>query len=197
MGIHTQKIEPHWNYLIAIERDLERLSRYVEFDQRHFDCFGIEIARLLLACGAEIDVVCKQICQAIAPGSAASKINQYRVEILSLYPEVPMFEVTLPRFGLILHHWDEWEKPNGVPFWWTAYNKTKHERNTQYPRANWKNALNAVAGLFVVVLHLYKEKATLGELVPPPQLLRVGEAHFGGMTMGQYEMGTNYVLEDH
>jgi hypothetical protein len=196
VGIHSQKIEPHWNYLIAVERDLERLSRYVEFDQRNFDCFGIEIARLLLACGAEIDVVCKQICQAIAPGSAASKINEYRVEILTLYPRVPMFEVTLPRFGLILHPWDEWKKQNGVPFWWTAYNKTKHERNTEYHRANLKNALNAVAGLFVVVLHLYKEKATLGELVPSPQLLRVGEAHFGGSTMGQYEMGTHYVLED-
>ena len=69
MGIHSQKIEPHWNYLIAVERELELLSRYIEFDSRNFCCFSIEIARLLLTSGAEIDVVCKQVCQAIAPGS--------------------------------------------------------------------------------------------------------------------------------
>jgi hypothetical protein len=149
---------------------------------------------LLLASGAEIDVACKQICQVIAPGSAASKINEYRKEIVHSYLTIPTFEVTLPRFGLTLHPWDEWKKPNGVPVWWTAYTKTKHERNTEYHRGNLKNVLNAVAGLFVVILYLYKKKATNGELVPPTQLLRVGEAHFGGSTVGQYEMGTNYVL---
>ena len=194
MSIHSQKVEPHWNYFIAVERDLERLSRYVEFDQRNFDCFSIEIVRLLLACGAEIDVVCKQICQAAVPGSTAGNINAYRDEVMAVYPKIPAFEVTLPRFGLTLHPWDEWNKPDGVPFWWTAYNKTKHERNTEFHRANLKNALNAVAGLFVVVLYLYKDKAMHGELVPPTQLLRVPEAHFGGSTVGQYEMATNYVL---
>lgn len=196
MGIHSQKIEPHWSYLIAVERDLELLSRFVEFDERNFECFGIEIARLLLACGAEVDVVCKQICQTIAPASSAGNINAYRDEIVTAYPRIPTFEVTLPRFGLTLHPWDEWNKKNGVPIWWTAYNKTKHERNTEYHRANLKNVLNAVAGLFVMVLYLYKNKAEMGELVPPTQFLRVGEAHFGGSTMGYYEMGTNYVLED-
>lgn len=196
MDIHSQKIEPHWNYLIAVERDLELLSRYIEFDSRNFNCFSIEIARLLLTSGAEIDIVCKQVCQAIAPGSSAGSINAYRNEIVAAYPRVPGFEVTLPRFGLTLHPWEEWSKPKGVPFWWTAYNKTKHERNTEYHRANLKNALNAVAGLFVVVLYLYKDKAKLGELVPSTQLLRVGEAYFGGSTMGYFEMGTSYVLED-
>jgi hypothetical protein len=51
MTIHTHKIEPHWNYLLAIERDLD-----VEFDERNFDCFSIQIARVLLASGAETDV---------------------------------------------------------------------------------------------------------------------------------------------
>jgi hypothetical protein len=59
MGINTEKIEPHWNYLLAIERDLDEISRFVEFDEKNFDCFSIEIARLLLASAAEVDVVCK------------------------------------------------------------------------------------------------------------------------------------------
>lgn len=192
MGIRTAKIDPHWNYLLAIERDVERLSRYVEFDSRNFECFSIEIARVLLAAAAEVDVVCKQLCQKLNPKSKAEKINQYRDEIIAALPALPQFEVSLARFGMTLHPWDEWNNPTGVPFWWTAYNKTKHQRHAEYHRANLKNALNAVAGLFVVILHLYREKARAGELLPPARLLRVGDQHFLGDTHQGYEFGINY-----
>jgi hypothetical protein len=193
VGIH--KVEQHWSYLLSIERELEQLSRYIEFDERNFQTFGIEIARLLLACGAETDVVCKQICLGLNPTSTAGSIHPYRNELLAAFPALPGFEVTLPRFGLQLHPWDEWSQPDGVPHWWTAYNKTKHERHAEYRRANLKNTLNAVAGLFVMVLYLYREKAVRGELVPSTQLLRVGDGHYGGSTMGGYELGINYRLE--
>jgi hypothetical protein len=192
--IQTSKIEPHWSYLLSVERDLEELSRYVEFDQRNFETFGIEIARLLLACGAEVDIVCNQLCRKLNAASSASSINAYRDELVASYPSLPAFEVVLPRFGLTLHPWDEWNRQRGVPQWWTAYNKTKHERHTEYHRANLKNALNAVAGLFIVVLYLYREKAIMGELLPQPRLLRVGDDHYGGSTMGPYELGINYLL---
>lgn len=194
MTIQTHKIEPHWNYLLAIERDLDELSRYVEFDEKNFNCFSIEIARVLLASGAEVDVVCKQLCRAINPQSAADSINEYRDEIKCAYPGVAQFEVLLPRFGLVLHPWDEWNKADGVPLWWTAYNKIKHHRDSEYDQANVKNALNAVAGLFVTVLYLYKDRATAGELVPSPQLLRVPDSIFGGGIWQGYEPGIPYRL---
>jgi len=195
MGIHQSVIEPHWNYLLAIERDLDTLSRYVEFDRRNFKCFSIEIARVLLAAGAETDVVCKQICKTANPTSKANNIHDYRKEVTAAFPGITKFGVQVSRFGLNLRPWDEWRKPNGVPPWWTAYNKTKHERSSEYHRANLKNALNAVAGLFVAALHLYPLKARLGELVPSPQLLRPDADHFGGVTHGGFEFGFNYVLE--
>ena len=138
MTIQQLKVEPHWNYFLAIERDLETLSRYVEFDRRNFDCFSIEIARVLLAAGAEADVVCKQACKAADPASSAENIHDYRKELTECYPAISAFGVRIPRFELELTPWDEWTKPNGVPFWWTAYNKTKHERGAEYHRANLK-----------------------------------------------------------
>jgi hypothetical protein len=194
MAITSSKTKVHWNYLLAIERDLERLSRFVEFDERNFDCFSIEISRTLLTSAAEVDIVCKQICKKLNPASSANSINRYRNEILSAYPAIPNFEVLLPRYGLRLKPWDSWSMPRGVPKWWTAYNKIKHHRDTDYPQANLKNALNAVGGLFVMVLYLYKEKAQLGELAPPPQLLHVSEEHDGGFSFGGYESGNTYIL---
>ena len=192
MGIITQKIESHWNYLLAIERDLDEISRYVEFDEKNFDCFSIEIARVLLASAAEVDVVCKQICISLNPRSKANDINKYRAEILPVFPGIPQFQVVMPRFGLTLTPWDEWTKPDGVPFWWTAYNKIKHHRDSEYHRAALKNALNSVAGLFVMVLYLYRDKAKEGELCPPPMLLRVDDNHSGGFVVGGSEITISY-----
>lgn len=184
MGIRSRSTEVHWNYLLAIEHDLEVLSRYVEFDESNFRCFSIEIARVILAAGAEVDVLLRQICRTINPQSSARSIVKYRDEIRPRLPGIASFRVSMPRFGLKLHPWEEWESPDGVPLWWTAYNKIKHHRDSDYQKANLKNALNAVAGLFVVVLYLYRDKAQSGELAPSPQVLRPAEAHFGGVNYG-------------
>ncbi len=196
MGIQTCRIEPHWNYLIALDADLAALSRYVEFSDQNFNCFSIEMARVLLAAAAEVDVVCKQLCQKVNPTTSAKCINAYRIELAAAFPAIPKFKVLIPRFGLTLQPWDDWNKVNGVPFWWTAYNKVKHHRHTHYERASLENTLNAVAGLFVVVLHLYKEKAAVGELVPSPQLLRLEVERHGGMAIGGYDVGIAYDLDD-
>lgn len=194
MGIQTHKIEPHWSYLLAIERDLIELSRFVEFDEKNFDCFSIEIARILLSCGAEVDVVCKGICRAINTKSKADNIHEYRTEIKPRYPTIPLFQVSLPRFGLMLIPWDEWKKANGVPVWWTGYNKVKHERHAEYDKANLKNALNALAGLFVMAIHLLDSKGQLVESLPCPQLLSVDAEHVGGRTFGGSESQIRYKL---
>lgn len=110
MGIQGRKIEPHWNYLLAIERDVDRLSRFVEFAERNFSCFSIEIARIILAAGAEIDVVCKLLCKKINATSSADNILGYRDEIKAAFPDIPNITVALPRFGLELTPWDEWRK---------------------------------------------------------------------------------------
>ncbi len=196
MGIQSQKIEPHWNYLLALDADLVELSRYIEFHKKNFPCYSIEVARVLLASASEVDVVCKLLCKKINPASSASNIHAYRNEIKAEFPSIPKFNVLLPRFALTLRPWDEWKKRDGVPFWWTAYNKVKHERHSEFHQASLKNTLNAVSGLFVMLLYLYRERATAGELAPPPQLLRVDPAHHGGMGVGGYDAVLSYNLDE-
>jgi hypothetical protein len=194
MVITSSKIPSHWNYLLAIEGDLERLSRFIEFDERNFNCFSIEISRILLASGAEVDVVCKQICKKLNPMSSADKIIPYLNEIMPSYPAIPDFKILLPRYGLILTPWSNWNVSNNPPNWWTAYNKIKHHRDAEYHQANLRNALDAVGGLFVMVLYLYKDKAISGNLAPPPKLLNVGPRQYGGFAIGGYDVGHSYVL---
>jgi hypothetical protein len=151
---------------------------------------------VLLAAAAEADVVCKQLCRKENPSSRARSINTYRNELAQPIPGITRLKVQIPRFGLTLHPWDEWNKANGVPLWWTAHNKVKHERHAHYEGANLKNTLNAVSGLFVLVLFLYKEKAQRGELVPNPQLLRLEAERLGGTAIGGQEVGITYELRE-
>lgn len=177
MGIRTTQIEPHWNYLLAIEKDLEQLSRYIEFHKDNFKCFSIELARILLASASEVDVVCKQICKNIKNNSRARSIDKYQEIITEKYPDLNSFSVEIPRYGLTLNPWSNWKTPNNSPDWWKAYNNVKHQRHNRYNQANLMNTLNSVAALFTIVLHLYPKKAEEGELMPNPMLLSVSELH--------------------
>jgi len=193
MATISTKTDAHWNYFLSVEADLERLSRFIEFDYRNNQCFSAENTRILNTAAAETDVVCKQICRALDSHSSASSIYTYCKAIVPAFPIIPRFEVLLPWHGLQLMPWENWET-NRVPEWWTAYNKLKHHRDTEYHRASLKNVLNAVAGLFVVCLYLYKDKASFGELVPDPRILRPGKGRFRAVSVGGHGPSIAYNL---
>jgi hypothetical protein len=182
----------HWKFFLCLEKDLETLSRYVEFCDSNFECYSLEMARILLAASSEVDVIAKKLCRKIDVNSKADSINQYRNEIKSAYPKLPKFKVTIPRFGLNLTPWEKWNDSNGVPIWWTDCNKVKHHRDTDFHQANLENVLNSVAGLFVISLYFYKDKAENAELIPMQSLLRVTEDNFVGSTFNIIEFGIKY-----
>lgn len=197
MAIESIPTDIHWNYFLSLESDLLSLSRFIEFDEKNYECFSIENVRILMAAAAEVDVVCKQICQRIDLTSKANNINKYRDVILQVYQAIPQHKITIPRFGLKLTPWENWQSNDGVPFWWTAYNKVKHHRHTSYDHANLKNTINAVAGLFVMCLYLYEDVEssckTIGRtklLKPSPSLLT---AHIGSRSSFDMD-GKEYTL---
>ncbi len=149
LTIRTTKVESHWNYFLALERDLDVLSRYVEFHDDNFKCFSLEIGRILLGAGAEVDVVCKLICR--SRGVESDNILTHRTGVTAVFPDIPNFKVQLLKFGLVEKTpWQNWQEADKPPDWWSAHNKVKHERDEHYAKANLGHALNAVAGLFVV-----------------------------------------------
>jgi hypothetical protein len=192
MTIKTSIIEPHWNYLLALDSDLTQLSRYIEFNAKNYDCFSLEIVRILLAAASECDVVAKQLCEKITPSCGADKIHAYRNVIVQQLPQIPTFEIIIPRYGISIQPWEELRQTNGVPFWWTAYNKVKHERHIQFHQATLKSGLYAVSGLFVLLLYFYRDKANRGELVPSPQILRANDQYIQGVDLLGVDSGIWY-----
>lgn len=185
MAINRASTLIHWNFFIALEEDLDRLARYVDLSGQNDETFSIEIARLFLSASAEVDVVLKQLAVKHNAASAAANINAYFSEVTQHCPNFVGFTVLVPRFGLTLNPWNSWTV-NTPPIWWQDHNKVKHHRHNYFDRATVKNCLNAVAALFVSVIHLYAKEAARGELLSLPRLFNVGDAHFGGTQMGRF-----------
>lgn len=168
MGIQSTRVDPHWNYFLALEEDLVRLARFVEFSKANYQTYSIEMIRLLLATASEVDVVMKLRCRQI--GSNASSIGRYREALRNERPILCDMNAFVPRYGLTLAPWHNWVGDTN-PDWWTDHNKVKHARDDNYPRANLKNVLNAVGGLFLLLLSYYVHEPDRQRLVPVPSLL--------------------------
>ena len=79
MGIQlTGTPKLHWNYFLALERDLETVSRYVEFTPDNYKIYSIELAHLLFAAASEVDVIAKLLCRQLDPQKRPSSINGYK-----------------------------------------------------------------------------------------------------------------------
>jgi hypothetical protein len=173
MGILEADALRHWNYFLALDDDMARFSRYVELTTANFEAYSLELARVLFAAASEVDVVAKMLCHQLDVSSRAANINQYRERIVTDQPLITQTRIHIPRFGLTLEPWNAWRKEK-TPLWWTACNKVKHHRHTHFSEANLKNALNAVAGLFVLLLFFHRVEAQRGLLCPDPVLFQAG-----------------------
>jgi hypothetical protein len=187
----------HWNYFLALEKDLETISRYIEFHLGNFNVFSIELAHLLFAAASEVDVLAKSLCKHFEPAADRDNINHYCQVLLKYIPSLPTDEVFVPRFGLNFLPWDNWGRnPPDRPNWWTSYNKVKHQRDTCFNQATLQNALNALGALLILNFHFYRvtlppprgmKEATVScvmqQLEPDSTLLRMREGYYHSLVV--------------
>jgi len=155
--ITTTKSKLHWNYFLALERDMEAVSRYIEFSDQNLKAgvYSIELAHLLFAAASEVDVVAKLVCQILDPTAPCGNINDYKAVILAKMPDLVSMQISIPRYGQQLIPWGNW-KTGKNPDWWRSYNNVKHQRDQHFDEATLKNALNALGGLLALIFHYYR-----------------------------------------
>ena len=158
----TTPAKLHWNYFLALERDMDVVSRYVEFTEPNFSVYSIELAHLLFAAASEVDVVAKLLCQLLEPDSPRANINDYKAVLLRGIPDLADTEIIVLRYGLTFKPWSNWSGPTN-PDWWRSYNDVKHERDSNFNQATLKNSLNSLGALLILIYHYYARK-----LATPP-----------------------------
>lgn len=179
----NQFIKSYWNYYLELERQLDSTKRYIEFDKHNFNTYSIEYLKLLQATCSEIEVVGKEISSEIGLDYKDAYIQKIGYNVQQIFPDL---DSKIVRIGdCVLTPWEKFKcekytdkqkrvrygfsKNMSSPKWWTAYNKTKHERTstfekdkTNYARANLGNIINAMGGLFILEM-LFMEHLADGE----------------------------------
>ena len=159
----------YWQHFLALEADFAATSRYVEFSPQNFPTYSVEYAKLLLAVGSEIDVLCKLVCKNVDSSAKRHNMDDYRA-CLNAHTQISLEEVLIRRYGLSFRPWSDWASGTN-PSWWDSYNGVKHQRDSRFPEANFENCANAVSGLFTIVLYCYKAEKSGDSLEPYPVLL--------------------------
>lgn len=168
-------VKSYWNYYLELEDQFIATKKFVEFDVSDFTTYSVEYLKLFQAVCSEIDVVAKILAEEY--DAAFKKLENKNIQKWGYYLQLayPCLETISVLFNneFSLYPWQNWKyekytDKNGAlryrllrgketPFWWTAYNKVKHERTSHfkdgkanYSRANQKNLIYALAALFVL-----------------------------------------------
>lgn len=143
-----------WNYYLSIENDLANTSRYIEPAGQE-DVHSFEFAKILILACVELESVFKQICSAIE-NTKTGDIGEYKRILLSKYPKIVNATVSVSRLGANILPYIEWT--SGKLSWWSAYQEVKHDRGSCFTSATYRNALYAVAALYIAIFYLAKIK---------------------------------------
>ncbi len=177
---------PHWEYFLALDSDLERAVRFIALEPANFPTYSIELTRLLFGACSEIDIVAKALCERCAPQEPRENIDNYRKVITENYPKFPTLKAIIPRYSLEFQPWSNWQSGRN-PAWWGSYTNIKHKRTMYFSEANLENSLNALAGLFLLVLYFYQPALYDHDLLPWPNLFHLHSDHYQPFrTVGKY-----------
>lgn len=173
---------PHWDYFLALDRDLDVVSRFIDFSDDNLHVYSTELTRLYLAIGSEIDVVGKQLILRCDPTNEARNIDHYRAAIPVYYPHFCAFPVTVPRLEATIIPWESWPADN--PTWWKSYNNVKHRRHDHFREASLENVIHAMCALFALLFYFYSDEFHEGRIIPFPLSISVSREIGGCLTWG-------------
>ena len=143
-----------WYYFLCIEGDLNVTSRYIEPNGQE-KVYSFEFYKIIVLSCTEIENSFKQICKNIDPEGSCNNIAEYKGTILKKHPKIVDTRVIVPRWNAKnIYPFKEWQ--DGGLSWWDAYTALKHHRGSSFNKATYKNAVYALAALYVLILYLYK-----------------------------------------
>ena len=195
-----------WLSYCLLEDEFKETIPFVTVAKDNYNTYSTAYAKLLLEIGSETDIALKNYCIIIDPSFSGSSINQYRDCIINNKRSMCNQEVQIINRNITFIPWSTWSEPTEPsPLWWKVYNKVKHERNSvgsiasitkeYYKFANLEYTLNALAGLYVVLMYTYIDltaKEGAKEISPRP-LSRLFDLLGGAWNNVKFKSGEQFL----
>lgn len=161
-------LDMYWRQYILLEKEFCKSLNFVSLSKDNYNTFSNAFIKLILQIGSEIDVSLKMLCGLFEEEYQGSNILAHMRCIEnndnSFFAQV--VKVRTENEDLEIEPWKDYKHSEGTcPYWWTVYNKVKHERTrigeinhetkAYYKFANLKNALFGLAALYHVLVFSY------------------------------------------
>ncbi|MDH4100866.1 MAG: hypothetical protein OEV28_09875 [Nitrospirota bacterium] len=153
----------YWPVYERLENEFCDLTFSVALNDAHLEVYSLRLAELILRICGECENVAKTLITQLklekpsrldfpSIGNTLSRAVPFqKVMVEVVWPYQNLSNTTLKPFL----NWSNRRSKN--PSWYDAYNGIKHNRNSEFCKANFANAMNALAGLFALNLWLRRD----------------------------------------
>jgi hypothetical protein len=149
----------------TLVRRMSEVFHYIEPNDNNAHSYGHETRQLLIIAATEVESSLRAVLLAnnylAFSDRSAERLNTR--DYVKLMAPMRLMEWTVrltihPAFGSITPFatWDEANPTTSLP-WYDAYNAVKHDRENSFSRATLRNAVEAVAAAYVLVLAQFGE----------------------------------------
>jgi hypothetical protein len=139
--------------LHALIQELQQICMVVHPTPDNFNAYGHEIRNLIIIACTEVEAQWKNILKA----NGVEGRNRGHYIKLSRPMRLTEYRVALPWYPWLDHvaPFENWVPPaNDLP-WYVAYNKIKHDRESNFAQATLRSALESVTACFVMLCAQY------------------------------------------
>jgi hypothetical protein len=132
-----------------LQHDLRRLFEYIEPTDRNACTHSLRVHEILLRACIEVEANCKAILLENGYQKKQMTMKDYRK--IEKSHRLSAFKVKAPfwRGASVRRPFESFGAV--TPAWYKAYNATKHDRHIHFKQANLQNAIDAVAGVQVLL----------------------------------------------
>jgi hypothetical protein len=148
----AQSPEHYVRAFLILLKDLQELFDYIEPSDKNLPCYSYRIHALLLRACVEVEANCK----AILKENGYSKSRDWN---MTDYKKIEKTHL-LSEHKIIIPNWSgvqatrtpfsAWSTKKCPP-WYRAYNETKHDRHSEFEKANFEQLIDASCGLLVLL----------------------------------------------
>ncbi len=149
---------------LLIQKDLITLFEYIEPSEKSLHAYSYRMHELLMRTCIEIEANFKAILteNTYTPTQDRFGNDVYNIGIFKKVNKthhLSSYKVALPTWHGSKKEFQPFKDWETKPLeWYRAYNSSKHDRNTEFEKANLENLLNAVMALLVLLSAQFKQE---------------------------------------
>ena len=143
--------------LVSLLSKLNQIFQTIHPSDDNMNSYGHEIRNLLILSCTEVEAQLKGVLEA----NGYNKDRYKTTDFVKILPAMKLNEyfIKMPSYPSIKHSspFKNWKasSPTQSLAWYNAYNKTKHDRENNFSKANLQNTIDAVSAVFVLFFAQY------------------------------------------